>query len=184
MLGTLARRFGAATVTAVTALALITGAALAWTGHVQGRPSSFTAGGTDGYYVWHDDDGLHLRTTDSSGVFKYAGVIHTNGTFVGVNPVKLEADDKVELLDGGKTIRFDFVTAEGIDGIDFRVDGGTRVRFALLRDGSRVDPSNIFLGEDSVHPARDPFSIHRDSNDFDTPPSAITTPTATATAAS
>jgi hypothetical protein len=184
MLASFARRFGAAAIAAVAAFALITGAALAWTGHVQGKPSSFAAGGTDGYYVWHDDDGLHLRTTDSSGVFKYTGVMHTNGTFVDVNPVKLEADDKVEILDGGKTIRFDFVTAEGIDGIDFRVDGGTRVRFGLMRDGSRIDTSNVFLGEDSTHPAHNPFTIRRDGNDADGQPSATATPTATATAIS
>jgi hypothetical protein len=182
MISSFASRFGAAAIAAVTGLALITGAALAWTGHVQGRPSAFQAGGTDGYYVWHDDNGLHLRTTDSSGVFHYTGVIHTDGTFVDVNPVKLEADDKIDVLDGGKTIRFDFVTAEGIDGVDFRVDGGNRVRFALRRDGSPIDASNIFLGEDSVHPKHNPFSIHRDGTEETSTPTATTaTPTPTAT---
>jgi hypothetical protein len=184
MLTSFVRRFGAAALTAVAALALITGAAFAWTGHVQGKPSNFAAGGTDGYYVWHDDSGLHLRTTDSSGAFKYTGVLHTNGTFVDVNPVRLEADDKVELVDGGKTIRFQLVTAEGIDGIDFRVDGGTRVRFALQRDRHPIDAANIFLGEDSAHPPHNPFTIQRDANDADGRPSSLEAPTATATPAS
>jgi hypothetical protein len=181
MLANLARRFGAATLAALTALALITGAAFAWTGHVQGRPASFSAGGTDGYYVWHDDDGLHLRTTDSSGVFKYTGILRTNGTFADVNPVRLEPDDKFEVLDGGHTLHFQFVTAEGVDGLDFRVDGGTRVRFALERDGHLIDTSNIFLGEDSVHPKHNPFSIRRDGDDADGRPTSVT-PTAIPTA--
>jgi hypothetical protein len=180
MLISLARRFGAATLAAVTALALITGAALAWTGHVQGRPASFSAGGTDGYYVWHDDAGLHLRTTDSSGVFKYTGVLRTNGTFADVNAVRLEPDDRFEVLDGGHALRFQFITAEGVDGLDFQVDGGTRVRFDLERDGHRIDASNIFLGEDAVHPTHNPFAIHRDDQDADGRPGTVA-PTAIAT---
>jgi hypothetical protein len=35
------------------------------------------------------------------------------------------------------------------------------VVFALDRDGVRLDPSNIFLGEDSVHPAHNPLLIER-----------------------
>jgi hypothetical protein len=176
LFGSLARRVGVAAIAAVTGIALIAGAALAWTGHVEGKPVSFSAGGTDGYYVWHDDDGLHLRTTDSAGVFAYSGTIRTNGTFVNVDPVRLEADDDVEVLDGGKTIRFQFKTAEGIDGINFEVSDGSTVRFSLRRDGARIDAGNIFLGEDSVHPKHDPFTIRRDGTEVATP---TATPTAT-----
>src|SRR5205814_1143012 len=143
MFGGFLQRLPAAAMAAVAGVALVGGVAFAWSGHVEGRPKSFEAGGTDGYYVWADDDGWHLRTTDSSGRFAYTGTLRTDGTFAGVSLVKAEADDRVEVLDGGKVLRFQFKTAEGIDGFNVHVDGGTRVGFRLERDGALVDPSNI-----------------------------------------
>ena len=161
MFGISLHRLTVAAIGALAGVALIGGAALAWSGQVDGKPAGFAAGGTDGYYVWHGADGFHLRTTDSSGVYKYTGELHTNGVFTSVDPVRLEKDDQVAVVDGGHTITYSFVTAEGIDGIDFRVDGGTHLGFLLKRDGTRIDPSNIFLGEDGVHPPGNPFRIHR-----------------------
>lgn len=181
MLNRLIRRLGVAALAALTGVALIGGAALAWTGHVEGQPASFSAGGTDGYYVWHDAGGLHLRTTDSSGVFTYSGVIHTNGTFVNVNPVRLEADDKVDVLDNGKTIQFQFVTHSGIDGVDFEVSNGSKVRFTLSRDGNQIDPANIFLGTAAVHPHHSSFVLRRDKGNHSGRATRRVTPTATAT---
>jgi hypothetical protein len=181
MLSRLIQRIGVAGLAAMVGVALIGGAALAWTGHVEGQPSSFTAGGTDGYYVWHDGNGMHLRTTDSAGVFTYSGVLHTNGTFVSVNPVKLEADDKVEVLDGGKTIKFQFVTHTGVDGLDFEVSAGSKVRFTLSRDGNQIDPANIFLGTAAVHPHHSSFVLRREKGNHAGRGTRRVTPSVTAT---
>lgn len=139
-----------------------------WGKRIWGQPQSFQAGGTDGYYLWcarnasdKDDAHLALRTTDSAGRFHYSGVLRTNGEFYGVTKVRDEADDHVDVSPDHKTIRFSLVTYQGIDGFDFHVAGGTRVVFALDRDSARLDPSNIFLGEDSVHPAHNPLLIER-----------------------
>ncbi|MGH2459104.1 MAG: hypothetical protein ACRDIY_09585 [Chloroflexota bacterium] len=161
MFGISLHRLTVAAVGALAGVALLGGAALAWSGQVEGRPASFEAGGTDGYYVWHGPDGFHLRTTDSSGVYKYTGELHTNGVFTSVDPVRLEKDDQIAVVDGGHTIKYSFVTAEGIDGVDFRIDGGTHLGLWLDRDGRRIDSSNVFLGEDVVHPPSNPFRIHR-----------------------
>ncbi len=161
MFGISLHRLAVAAVGALAGVALIGGAALAWSGQVEGKPASFGPGDTDDYYVWHTADGFHLRTTDSSGVYKYTGELHTDGVFTDVQPIRLEKDDRVDVLDGGHTIRYSFVTAEGIDGFDFRIAGGTHLGFLLKRDGTRIDTANIFLGEDGVHPATNPFRIHR-----------------------
>jgi hypothetical protein len=181
MLKRLVRRFGVAALAALTGIALIGGVALAWTGHVEGQPASFSAGGTDGYYVWHDANGLHLRTTDSAGTFHYTGVLRTNGTFVSVTPVKLDPADNLEVLDGGKTIKFQFVTHQGIDGVDFEVSGGSKVRFSLERDSAAIDPANIFLGTAAVHPKHSSFVIRRDKHQRSGKPVPFASPTATPT---
>ena len=139
-----------------------------WTKAVQGRPAAFQAGAADGVYFWcgpdendRDDRSFHLRTTDSAGHFRYSGVLRSDGTFKDVDKVRDEADDHVQVLDGGHALRFSFVTYQGIDGLNFNLAGATHLRLRLDRDGKRLDPANIFLGEDGVHPAHNPFAIHR-----------------------
>ncbi|HVC33224.1 MAG TPA: hypothetical protein VNL16_06915 [Chloroflexota bacterium] len=158
-------RISVAAVSALAGVTMLGGAAFAWSGHVEGQPASFQAGGTDGYYFWHTDaannTGFHLRTTDSARVYKYSGTLYTNGQFDNVELIRAEKDDRVAVVDAGHEIKYQLVTAEGIDGIDFTVGGGSRVVLWLDRDGHRIDPADIFLGEDGGHPAHDPFSIHR-----------------------
>ena len=173
MVRSLLNRVSFAIVGALTGLAIIVGAAFAWNGHVDGKPVAFEAGGTDGYYLWHNDDGFHLRTTDSAGVFEYSGVLRTNGTFTNLKLVKAEADDRADLLDGGKVIQFRFKTAEGIDGLDVQVVGASRIHVLLDRNGKHVDPANIFLGENGVHPDNNPFWLN------DRQPKATATPSPT-----
>jgi len=189
------RGLAAIFVAAAASLFLLGGAALAagandqdtggWGKRTQGQPLSFQAGGTDGYYLWHDAGGLRLRTTDSAGKFRYSGTLRTNGAFINVVKVRDEADDHVDVQDGGKVIKFSFVTFQGIDGFNFEVSGGkgTWVHFRLDRDGSRIDPSNIFLGEDSVHPKHNPFGIVRHDDQSPTA-SASSTQTTTSTVSS
>ena len=70
MFGISLHRLTVAAVGALAGVALIGGAALTWSGQVECKRASFGAGGTNGYYAWHGPDGSHLRTTDSSGVYK------------------------------------------------------------------------------------------------------------------
>ncbi len=169
MFGLSVKRASVAVASALAGLAMLGGAALAWTGHVDGQPTTLQPGAADGYYIWHNDqeDRFHLRTTDSAGVFAYSGVLHTDGRFHDVELVRKEVDDHVQVSRDGHTIVFRFVTAEGIDGIDFNVAGGSHIGLRLSRDGSLIDPSNIYLGADGVHPPRNPFRIFRNRHHRD-----------------
>jgi hypothetical protein len=142
-------------------LALFGGAALAWGERVEGMPTSFQAGAADGYYIWHDGGGWHVRTTDSSGVFVYSGTLRTDGTFDDVALAQPEGADQVQLLDGGHALQFQLRTHEHIDGVDFRVDGGTGVVFHLEQNGQPISTSSIFLGQSNVNPVHDPFEVDR-----------------------
>jgi len=155
------KRFGVALVMALAGAFVLAVSAFAWQQRIEGQPASFERGATGGYYIWHDDSGLHLRTTDPEGIESwYAGVITTDGTFHDVALVMAERDDHAS-ADGAHTITFAMHTFSGIDGFDFQIDGGTYVRFDLYRDGNQTSPDHIFLGEDGVHPDRDPFVVTR-----------------------
>jgi hypothetical protein len=133
----------------------------AWGSRIEGRPASFEAGSTGGYYIWHDDSGFHLRTTDPEGVEShFTGTLTTNGVFHDLTAIRAEQDDKVEQVGDG-TIIFDLHTYSGIDGFDFDVRGGDRVTFELKRDHNLIGVDHIFLGEDGVHPNHNPFTVNR-----------------------
>ncbi len=129
-----------------------------------GRPKQFEAGELTGYAVWHSKKGWHIRTTARTKRHHFKGSIHTDdGTFVTAHGYNLEKSGK--LADHWKmgprrmTIRFDFATADGIDGIDFTVSKETRlVRFNLHIDGKH-QPTHIFIGQKGKHPDDDPFNL-------------------------
>ncbi len=138
-------------------------AALAWGGRIDGRPASFEAGGTSGVYFWHEEgNGLHLRTTDPDNVdHRFTGMITTDGRFHDLDLVRLEPDDTASIDPTGHILVFSFHTYSGVDGLDYFIDGGTQQTLNLEIDGRQLSPDRIFLGEDSVHPNNDPFTVQR-----------------------
>ncbi len=133
-----------------------------WPAWVQGRPTKLDDGSARGWYFWHDASGLHLDTTtpqDRNHAFE--AVLTTAGTFYDIDKIHLESGDDVQLLDHGHRLVVKFHTYSGIDGVNFHIAGGDSVRLRLEEGGHLIDRSNIFVGHFNVHPATDPFTIHR-----------------------
>jgi hypothetical protein len=133
-----------------------------WPDWIQGRPASLEAGGTAGWYFWHDDDGLHVRTTtpsDRDHVF--TATLGTNGRFTDVDKVRLEDADDIRLSADHQHLELKFHTHDGIDGVDFRIAGGDRLRLEFNEGGEPIDPANIFVGRLSLHPESNPFVVRR-----------------------
>lgn len=148
------------------ALTLVTlfafpGAALAWPGSTEGTPRAFDAGDSRGFFIWHNDNGWHIRTTTHGREHVFTAVIKTDGRFVGVDGKKLENDDRVRLSPDRDTLHIRLETAGGADGVDFRVAGGDRLTFNLFMDGRPVDNDQIYLGRHGVHPRDNRFSVRR-----------------------
>jgi hypothetical protein len=133
-----------------------------WPLRIQGRPESLDGGGANGWYVWHDDTGLHIRTTTPAARdHVFTAVLTTAGVFRDVDKVRLENKDDVQLLDGGHVLIVRFHTYAGIDGADFRIAGGDGLHLRFDEAGNLVPASHIFLGHFSVHPGDNPFSVRR-----------------------
>jgi hypothetical protein len=111
-----------------------------------------------GYYLWRDD-GFHLRTHGPNAEHVFDAVLHTNGLFENVDPIRLEKDDRVDLVDGGHTLLIRFHTYDGIDGVNFTIRDGERLRLNLRLDDERAPTSAIFLGAEGRHPDDNPFVI-------------------------
>ncbi|MBV9121589.1 MAG: hypothetical protein JOZ39_12845 [Chloroflexi bacterium] len=128
-----------------------------------GQPDGFHAGDASGVYLWHRlgvDHGWHLETTDpaKTGVHTYTGSISSDGQIVDVQGVHLEPGDSAS-LDGSGNLTFAFHTFSGIDGVDWRVAGGSQMTFTLYEDGQLMATSSINIGDASHHPASDPFNL-------------------------
>jgi hypothetical protein len=114
-----------------------------------------------GYYVWHDDGGVHLRTHGPGDDHRFVADLHTDGEFRDVESVRAESRDDVAVLNGGHTLALRFQTYAALDGVNFRIEGGSFLRLRLQLDGRLIDADHIFLGADGAHPAHNPFTIWR-----------------------
>ena len=135
--------------------------ALAWSPRLQGEPEQFRPGDSRGVFIWHDRDGLHLRTTTKGKEHVFSGVIRTDGHFRDVHGVRTEGGDCIRLDRDRNSMTFRFQTAGGIDGVDFRVKGGDRVYFDLYMDGRKIDTRRIYIGRNGWHPQDNTFVLQR-----------------------
>ncbi len=154
------KRTIAVTIGVVALFAAAAASVFAWSGDVQGAPKMDETTPT-GYYIWHNDDGWHLRTHGPGDDHNFVARLHTDGVFADVDSVRLESADNFAVTDAGHTILLRFHTYNWTDGLNFRVVGGSYVRFNLGLDGQEISTDSIFLGEDGQHPDSNPFVIHR-----------------------
>ena len=145
---------------ACTALVAFTVPTFAWQSRLEGNPGVSDASPA-GYYLWHDDDGLHLRTHGPGAEHSFTARLHTDGVFMDLSPVALEADDQSYLENGGHDLVIKFHTYDGIDGVDFRIDGGSIMTGEANLDGAPISPANIFLGASEKNPVQNPFGLPR-----------------------
>jgi hypothetical protein len=112
-----------------------------------------------GYYIWHDDGGFHLRTHGPHARHDFDALLRTDGTFENVDPVRLEAGDRVDLLDGGHELAIHFSTFDFTDGVNFTIREGEHLHFNLKLDDAHIATDHIFLGAHGAHPKNNPFTI-------------------------
>ncbi len=142
-------------------LALAAGTALAWHAPAEGMPAALAQGDMRGYFIWHDNGGMHVRVHTKMFALPFSGTIKTDGHFTAVHGKKLEYGDHYWLDNGKKVIHFKFHTAGAVDGLDFKVMGGTQLVFILMVDGVQANPDEIFLGHAGWRPSSHNFTLRR-----------------------
>ena len=145
---------------ASTALLALAVPALAWQDRLEGNPG-VTDSSALGYYVWHDSDGLHLRTHGPGSEHVFSARFHTDGVITNLSPVRAESDDQNYLENGGHDLVIHYHTYDGIDGVNFTIDGGTVLTGAADLDSLPISTTNIFLGASEDNPLHNPFTLPR-----------------------
>lgn len=124
----------------------------------KGQPRDMRAGAPHRYYVWHDHEGWHLRTTTARERHRFHGeVIADQGAIQNVRTFKRERGDWVRVDADGRKVFFDLSTDEGLDGFDFRTEAQS-LRFRLFMDG-KDRPELVFVGLTGAHPNNVPFAL-------------------------
>ena len=134
-----------------------------WADRVQGAPIGFTAGVRGGDYLWHDTTGFHLRVTHrSDGRQVYTGVL-TSSAPMRIDPVRLERGDVAKLSADHRSLVFAFADYGHIDGVNFHTDCAASLTVSHLNVGRyALTPDRVYLGATRAHPARIPFTVHRE----------------------
>jgi hypothetical protein len=130
-----------------------------------GRPEGSIVDQTARYYVWHDGQGWHMRTTAKGGR-NFHGKIRTHdATIKSYKSVGLKNDkqkktstDSWRVNDARNELTFQFLTAQLSDGLDLVVDGEGEVEFELNIDKQK-NPQAVFVGRGLQHPDTNPFRL-------------------------
>jgi hypothetical protein len=160
-------------IAAATLMAMVTGPAVLaaespsscpnghWPATVEGRPTLLAAGTEAGDYLWHDNDGWHLRVTHrGQDRLVFTGRIQSSAPLA-EDPVKLEPADQVSLSADRKTITFRFTNYGAIDGVDFTTACAQRLTFHFEIAGVDTPVGRIWLGHANRHPLQNPFVVTR-----------------------
>jgi hypothetical protein len=145
---------------ACAAMLALTASAFAWDGQLQGNPG-VTDTSNMGYYLWHDNDGLHVRTHGPGAEHVFSALIHTDGVITSLDPIRLESDDQNYLENGGHDLWIYYHTYDGIDGVNFKIDGGTSMTVTADLDKKAISASDIFLGGSEQNPSSNSFTLTR-----------------------
>lgn len=168
-------------------LVAVSGSAFAWSPRLEGKPDQFRLGATNGYYIWHDNNGFHILTTARGGEeHTYTGTIRTDGDIFHLRGNKLERGDSLKEYNtdnrrwfdadskpgrarfqqpgrdvdfGDNAVKFRFNTTGGSDGLDFRIKDAKYVEFDLYIDGRKIGRKHIFIGDDGWHPSAGEFKL-------------------------
>ncbi len=129
-----------------------------------GHPTHFKRHEVTGYAIWHNGKHWHIRTTTKKRMHHFKGSITVEGgTFTRAHGHDLEKTgalaDFWTMGPKKHTIRFDFKTDRGIDGIDFHVSKEAKlIRFNLHQDGEHR-PHHVWIGHGNHHPHAIPFEL-------------------------
>jgi hypothetical protein len=134
--------------------------AYAWSDVLEGRPDGLRDDAPAGYYIWHNEHGLHLYTTGGGPAHHFTGTLTTDGTFRGITLMRGEQVDSYT-DDGGNSLAIDFTSWGHFDGVNFHIEGGTQVTFDLQMDGQPIPVEMINLGNAQWHPDSNLFTIAR-----------------------
>ena len=148
--------------TTVVSLSLFCSTALAadWipAGKLRGRPEIDKAN-CNGYYIWNDKEGLHIRWCTADKPLLFTGRLDTDKPIIELKRIEPKFGGWAR-THGNRIVLFSSTVRKGdIDGIDLKIPRGRRVQLMLDTDGKNPEPEMVYLGARGVHPKSLPLVL-------------------------
>jgi len=126
----------------------------------EGQPTMLHEGALASYWIWHDIDGYHLRTTTAHDRRIFSGRVEFSGETGWAKAYQLRANDEVKLANDG--IVFHLATDRNLNGFDFRMHSGSQATLTLQLDDDKGEKilGHVFVGQNNAHPISNPFTIY------------------------
>ncbi|HBF38592.1 MAG TPA: hypothetical protein DDW50_14895 [Firmicutes bacterium] len=135
-----------------------------WPDPMEGEPTTLLRQHLEGYFIWHDSSGVHLKVEAATGTKHiFTGVIETDGRIENLMTKTADTNDYSKLSDHD-TLKFQLTASDQVSAIDFGIFDGQSVRFELSMDGRKIDGNKIYFGRDGWHPNDAIFSIDYDND--------------------
>lgn len=126
-----------------------------------GEPNGLLTGQSSRYYIWHEGNHWHLRST-SKKFINFRGIVRVlNGQVGFVRPIGFEKSQKDSWAYHAKAgeLRFACKTGPSFDGLDFRIEGRNAYLEFEIHHLGRGRPGAIFIGPEMKHPPAVPFAF-------------------------
>ncbi|HBF39013.1 MAG TPA: hypothetical protein DDW50_17060 [Firmicutes bacterium] len=135
-----------------------------WPDNMEDEPTTLLQQHLEGYFIWHDSSGVHLKVAAASGTKHiFTGTIETDGRIENLMTKTSDANDYSKLRDHD-ILKFQLTVSDQVSAIDFEILDGQSVRFELLMDGKKIDVNKIYFGNDGWHPNEATFTIDYDDD--------------------
>jgi hypothetical protein len=135
----------------------------------QGRPTGYDSANAASYQIWQEGNRWHVLTVNNTGArHSFAGKIETNGVFAEVLTMPAENSEGVTMKVENAKIEFQINSFATSNWFSFRIVNSQNATFALYIDGVPVNPFNIYLGRQNLHPNGNAFSVS--SSEYRSPP--------------
>jgi hypothetical protein len=125
---------------------------------MEGEPAALLQQHLEGYFIWHDSSGVHLKAVSGNERHIFSGKIATDGRIENIMTKSVDDSDYCR-LSYGDTLKFQLTAESGTAGIDFNIFGGRVARFELFTDGQKTNINQIYFGSEGWHPNDPYFSI-------------------------
>ena len=111
-----------------------------------------------GYQIHINGDSVTVVMSDRRLATRYSGRIETDGEVVDLRAIQPEVQTHDIVRENNSTVRFSMTTGNYVDGVQFKVVGGSSVKFTLLRN-DRLQPVELIRIQGEGHPEANPFTL-------------------------
>lgn len=110
------------------------------------------------YFLWRDEDGIHLRWSADGSKHTFTGTVRTDGYITRLVGVGIKNATGVSRK-GPNVFTYSAVSDGTSSGVDFHLIHAKEVSFDLSIDQKRASAAAIRLEPTQRHPTQNPFDI-------------------------